>query len=425
MITRIEAHNYRCFEHLSVKMSDFCVLAGANGSGKTTLLDIPVLLGDILRNRNVAAAFMEDLLETGARASSLNELPFRGLRDSFVLAVEAEFPREVKERFVDNATKTMRKASERWPLGIRYEIRLEVVEGRQVEVKNEHLFVFPCSTRYEETRLPLQGDREPPKDWRVIIRRAYGSDSYFRPEVLGAEERGTQIDSTLAAFPRLRFESEAEFSAGRWLLDLLTREIVPFGPTWEALRKPSPPGLPDRLMPSGRNIPWLALRLQGEQPEQFAAWVEHVQTALPQISKISVREREEDHHAYFRVKYEGGHEVTSSGLSEGTLRIFALTLPAYLDDQPRLLIVEEPENSIHPQAIETVMQSLRSLYDSQVWVSTHSPIVLADRKLSELVTTRLERSGAVQVTPGPDHPRLSEWKGAIDLGSLFATGVFE
>jgi len=29
------------------------------------------------------------------------------------------------------------------------------------------------------------------------------------------------------------------------------------------------------------------------------------------------------------------------------------------------------------------------------------------------------------VIPGDQHPRLVNWKGAIDLGSLFATGVFE
>lgn len=59
MITRIDATNYRCFELLGIPLSDFCVIAGANGSGKTTLLDIPVLLGDLLRSRNVAGAFTE------------------------------------------------------------------------------------------------------------------------------------------------------------------------------------------------------------------------------------------------------------------------------------------------------------------------------------------------------------------------------
>ena len=425
MITRIEANNYRCFERLGVTMGAFQVFAGANGSGKTTLLDIPLVVGDLLRSRNVAAAFMERILERGARAGSLVELPFRSQRESFVLALEAQLPDPIKQRLVDASPAAVQRASERWPTHIRYEIRLEVDDAHQLEVKNEYLFVFPHSPAYEAGRLPVQGENAQQDDWRFIVRRAYGSDAAFRPETHGARERSAHIDSTLMAFARLQFEAEAEFGAGRWFLDFLMNELVFFDPKWVDLRRASPPGLPRRLMPSGQNLPWLALRLQKEKPEQFAAWIEHVRTALPQITSIEAREREEDHHAYFRVGYEGGFEVTSSGLSEGTLRILALTLVAYVQDAPRLLIVEEPENSIHPQAIETVMQSLCSLYGSQVWVSTHSPIVLADRKLAELIMTRLERSGAVGVIPGPEHPRLAEWKGAIDLGSLFATGVFE
>jgi len=160
-------------------------------------------------------------------------------------------------------------------------------------------------------------------------------------------------------------------------------------------------------MAAGATVPWLALRLKATSQRRFADWVEHVQTALPQTTEIDVKEREEDHHAYFRVTYEGGYVVTSTGLSEGTLRILALTLIPYAEETPGLLIVEQPEDGIHPQAIEAVMQSLRSLYDGQVWVSTHSPIVLADRKVDELLLTRLERDGSVAVTPGPEHPRLA------------------
>lgn len=51
MITRLEAHGYRCFPSLSVDLDRYHVLAGANGAGKTTLLDIPALIGDMLRRQ--------------------------------------------------------------------------------------------------------------------------------------------------------------------------------------------------------------------------------------------------------------------------------------------------------------------------------------------------------------------------------------
>ena len=411
MITRIDATNYRCFERLGLPLSDFCVIAGANGSGKTTLLDIPVLLGDLLRSRNVAGAFMERLLGRGARAGSLAEIPFRAQRESFSIGIEARLPDAVRESLVREATVGVQRDPAKWHSHLRYELRLQIDAAHQLLVQNEYLFAFPKSADYEAARLPVQGENVNRQDWRFILRRAYGSDTVFRSETKRAKDRETPVDDTLTAFARLQYESESDFIAARWLLDLLLDGVLFFDPKWGDLRKASPPGLPKALMASGENLPWLALRLQQTDPERFADWVGHVRTALPQIAGISLHEREEDHHVYFRVRYEGGFEVTSSGLSEGTLRILALTLVAYLDDAPQLLVVEEPENSIHPQAIETVMQSLRSLYDRQVWVSTHSPVVLADARVPELVVTRLDRSGTATAIPGPEHPRLANGRG--------------
>lgn len=101
--------------------------------------------------------------------------------------------------------------------------------------------------------------------------------------------------------------------------------------------------------------------------------------------------------------YAGGYEVTSSGLSDGTLRILALTLLPYLPPTalPTLLVTEEPENGIHPRAIETVVQSLASIAGTRVWVSTHSPIVLADTPLDDVLVARVDGEGAVTIVPGP------------------------
>ena len=176
------------------------------------------------------------------------------------------------------------------------------------------------------------------------------------------------------------------------------------------------------IMPNATNLPWLALELKKDQG-RFQLWVDHIRTALPQIESISVREREEDHHAYFVVTYNGGYEVTSSGLSEGTLRILALTILPYLNNLPSLIITEEPENGIHPRAIESVLQSLSSVYDSQVLVSSHSPIVLAQSKLDQILCARLADNGAASVVSGMNHPQLKDWQGQVDLGALFAAGV--
>jgi hypothetical protein len=62
--------------------------------------------------------------------------------------------------------------------------------------------------------------------------------------------------------------------------------------------------------------------------------------------------------------------------SDGALRLLALTLPAYLNDFQGVYLVEEPENGIHPRAVETLFQSLSSVYDAQMLLATHSPVIL-------------------------------------------------
>jgi hypothetical protein len=49
--------------------------------------------------------------------------------------------------------------------------------------------------------------------------------------------------------------------------------------------------------------------------------------------------------------------------------------------------------------------------------------VLAHTELENVLCTRLREDGAVEVIPGDEHPQLKNWKGGMDIGTLFAAGV--
>lgn len=450
MITRLEATRYRCFERLGIDVGEFRVLVGANGSGKTTLLDLPGLFGDLLNSKSVADAFLASRRDHGdqpPRATSLSELVFAGRGNDFSLAVEAKLPEEVQAKVVEGRVTrsrsekvraAIREARDRWPTHIRYEVGLNISQRHELQVTSEYLFMFPQSMAPDRLQPGFQGVHVAGnRDWQLILKREQRFQAEYVPEgPLGASRaRRTkaELPQTLLSFPRVMFESELEHPAARWLHGLLTSNAVFLEPNWAAMRSASPPGQSKTIAAHGRNVPWLAMALKREgavetsspeyRSERFTDWVSHVQTALPQISDIDVHEREDDHHAYFVVNYRGGFRVPSSGLSDGTLRILTLTLLPYLSNPPAILVTEEPENGIHPRAIEAVLQSLSSMYDSQVWVSSHSPVVLARAKLDQLVCARVSSEGGVEMVPGREHPRLLEWKGGIDLGSLFAAGV--
>lgn len=435
MITRIESYRYRCFRNLAVDVGSYNVLAGANGSGKTTLLDIPTLLSDMLTSRYCSDAFltMETPWADGPRAHTLVELIHQQRGDDFVLVVEAELPQEIIRVFTDAASESEKDKPDSWPKYIRYELQLEVFNKVELHVKNEFLYLYPEKRRPELGLLGgLQGEAEDytkqgrpvlrDKQWRSVLYRHEGEPAQYLeelgPRTRHQENRVSPMQLALAGLS----VDDTLYPAANWFRRLLEEESVFYDPKWSTLRRASKPGQPKKLIPSGENLPWLAMELKKEDPERFESWVEHVQTALP-IESIDVVLREEDYHAYFVVKYGGDYMVTSSGLSDGTLRLMAMTLLPYLSKTPQLTVLEEPENGIHPKAIEVVLQSLNSVYDGQVWISTHSPIVLAHTELENVLCTRLGHDGAVQVIPGDEHPQLKNWKGGMDIGTLFAAGV--
>jgi len=47
--------------------------------------------------------------------------------------------------------------------------------------------------------------------------------------------------------------------------------------------------------------------------------------------------------------------------------------------------VEEPENGLHPTALQAVYESLSSVYEGQVLLASHSPVLLSMRSRTKLL----------------------------------------
>ena len=109
-------------------------------------------------------------------------------------------------------------------------------------------------------------------------------------------------------------------------------------------------------------------------------------------------------------------------LSDGTLRLLALTALAYHQDGG-LTLIEEPGNGVHPQAVEGVFQALCSVRGGQVLMATHSPVVVAQADRSQLLCFAMSDRGETDIISGKDHPRLEDWQGQVELSHLFAAGI--
>jgi len=416
MIRCIEALNYRCLRYIRQSLDSFHVLVGPNASGKTTFLDVVGFLGRLLSDG------LDDAI--AERTQNFQDLVWGRQGDQFELAIEAAIPEDRRAKLKDGYDT------------IRYEVRFGrdpktgetgILEERAVlktwreEVRER--FLFPIEPKPPETIMTPRGR----KGERTVVSKATGGNDNFYSEV--REESGKGWFPSIRLGPRKSAlanvpDDESIFPVSTWLKRLLIEGVQRFMFNSLLIRKASPPGQRRGLSMDGSNLPWVISELElPKNRQQFQWWIEHLRTALTDLETIRTVERPDDKHRYLVLRYRGGLEVPSWTASDGTLRLLALTIPAYLPDFRGIALIEEPENGIHPSAVETLFRSLSSVYNAQVLLATHSPVILSVVDVKQVLCFKKTESGATDVVRGDEHPALRDWRGEVNLSVLFAGGV--
>jgi len=108
-------------------------------------------------------------------------------------------------------------------------------------------------------------------------------------------------------------------------------------------------------------------------------------------------------------------------MSEGLLYFLAFAAIPYLEPTA-LLLLEEPENGLHPARIAEVMRILREVSKTmQVIIATHSPLVINELEGHEVtVVTRTPETGT-QATLLKDTPNFEQRSKVYALGELWVS----
>lgn len=192
-----------------------------------------------------------------------------------------------------------------------------------------------------------------------------------------------------------------------------------------------------RFDPYGRNLAERLYALQESSPEAFKQIVSATQSVLGLPTEIELRKsrsRDEEvedveDRVYF-VQREPGlrYPVHQIGASSGTLRMLALMTALFGEKGTNLIGIEEPENHVHPTALESFAEYLQKARERvQILVTTHSPLLLdfLDEPAAVCVVRHTDEEGTrVSRETNADAVRRALEESGFGLGQFYETKGF-
>ncbi|GHH94929.1 AAA family ATPase [Streptomyces capillispiralis] len=334
MITRIEIDGYKSFDGFALDLLPFTVLVGANASGKSNLLEAVDLLGQLIREPT-----SQTLVDHARRGG----------------------PKELFRRGPDGA-----------PVDVMRIAAHVVVHGR---LGYCHLRVEVRVT-YADPPDPLRVDTEV---LNVHDHWDWTGDPDWTPPVpprLHPDETG-QLHC---------IEQPVQDAAYRGELAAATRNWRILEPSPKAMRVVSSTYDTAPLAEDGKNLGAVLGRI-ARDPERWYDFRADVMALLPDLVEITAEANAEWSQWDVWLQHRHEHRVTPGAASAGTLRVLALLAAAHDPDHEGFLMIEEPENGLHPTRVPQLLSRLRGRTSDlaeltagdgrQVLITTHSPVALA------------------------------------------------
>lgn len=116
--------------------------------------------------------------------------------------------------------------------------------------------------------------------------------------------------------------------------------------------------------------------------------------------------------------------LSAGSVSDGYLIILAYLALLHTPQPPPMLLIEEPENGIHPKRLAEIVKMLRSLTERedgpQILLTTHSPYLIDCFKPEEVSLCTKEADGTVATRNLSESEVVRQESGVFTLGEIWS-----
>ena len=411
-IREISVRNYKSLQHVTVRPRSLNVLVGPNDSGKSNFADFLDFVADVYQDglsNAVARKGGFDAIAFQDRSSRSDAIEFTIKAELVYLGVEYERPR-TRARLRYRHRLTLKRAED----GARGEYWV-TEERLTIHLANRGASPSPL-VKVRRSGGQIRS--------RVFSRNhQFGKELKSISQILAVASRGLDARQTNSLVVAL---SSLVSMLGVFTESAARVRVFQFSPI--SARQPGAAVHVPKLDRYGANLPTVVDLLQREHPRDWEKVLEAMRRIKPNLEEIKVGYTEARLLGlFFR---ETGYERAwnAAEVSDGTIQSLAL-LTAIYDPEPGLLVLEEPENSVHPWIVRNIVEACRSVGKrKQIILTTHSPVLLDAVKPSEVWMIWRNGDGSSHVEPfGRVEPGFEElWRaGRLSISEFLDSGALQ
>lgn len=392
-LKNLKVQHYKSLDDVSVDFAhNVTVVVGPNGVGKSNFVDVLRFLRD---------AVTDDLEHAVTKREGIQRLLQTYKTKPYKIGLQLELAGS-SSSFEEQQNKS------------NYKLLLKSIGTSDYAVENEEAtiatdeFGLGALTYFSRVSRDLKGqvriDEGPPKKPSETVTE---SITAFSPDALAM---GTKLPSGPIG------KNIAEHIAA-W--NFCT--IYP-----NTLKKPALPDRESKLMESGDN--WAsvikALKRSPRGRDALERIYDAMRAVLPTFEEVNIQTVGSYLVPLFKFRTEGETSLASFDpvqLSDGTLRLFGILLAAYQLPRPKLLVIEEPEQTIYPGALAVLADVFKEIGRStQVLITTHSPHLVQFFEPSQ-VRVAVMHNGVTQIRTIHPHQMEAVNEGLLSLEEFMTT----